>query len=254
MPKELDVEPRKEKGKKAVKKLRASGKIPAILYGHTFDSLPLTIDERSLKAILRSEGGLHGLFELKIEGIEDGEHTVVFKEVQLDPIKDHVLHVDFQKIRKGEELTADVSLHFVGDPVGVKAGGILQHYLREVTVQCLPKDLPDHIEVDISHLDIKDNLRVSDLVTLEGVKYVNSPEEMVAAVAPKRVRDVASLIAEEELTEEKLAELVELGEITAEQAAEVAEEREFGVAEAEVAEAEPEEAAEAAPEAEEPAE
>jgi large subunit ribosomal protein L25 len=189
------------------------------------------------------------LFELKIEGVEDGEHTVVFKEVQLDPIKDHVLHVDFQKIRKGEELTADVSLHFTGDPVGVKAGGILQHYLREVTVQCLPKDLPDFIEVDISHLDIKDNLRISNLIVLEGVKYVNSPEEIVAAVTPKRVRDVASLIAEEELTEEKLAELVEMGEITAEQAAEVAEEREFGVAEAEA-----EEAPEEAPVEEEPPE
>jgi large subunit ribosomal protein L25 len=249
MPKELVVEPREEKGKQAVKRLRASGKIPAILYGHTFDSLPLTIDERSLRSILRSEGGLHGLFELKIEGVEDGEHTVVFKEVQLDPIKDHVLHVDFQKIRKGEELTADVSLHFTGDPVGVKAGGILQHYLREVTVQCLPKDLPDFIEVDISHLDIKDNLRISNLIVLEGVKYVNSPEEIVAAVTPKRVRDVASLIAEEELTEEKLAELVEMGEITAEQAAEVAEEREFGVAEAEA-----EEAPEEAPVEEEPPE
>ena len=246
MQKELVVETRKETGTAAAKKLRASGRIPAILYGHTFDALLLSIDEKDFKALVRFNKGLHGLFELKIEGVKDGEHTVVFKEVQRDPIKDDILHVDFQKIRKGEELTADVSLHFVGDPIGVKAGGILQHYLYKVTVQCLPKDLPDFIEVDISELDIKDNVRIHDLEVMEGVKYVNSPEEIVAAVTPKRVRDVASLIAEEELTEERLAELVEAGEITAEQAAEVAEEREFGVA--------AEEGAEEAPAEEAPAE
>lgn len=231
MQQELIVGPREETGKTAIKKLRANGKIPAILYGREFGPLLLSIEEKNLKAILRSAKGLHGLFELKIEGIKDSEHTVVFKEVQRDPIKDYILHVDFQKIRKGEELTADVSLHFVGEPVGVAAGGILQHYLYQITVQCLPKDLPDSIEVDISGLDIKDNVRIHDLLVLEGVKYVNNPEEMVAAVTPKRVRDVASLIAEEELTEERLAELVEAGEITAEQAAEVAEEREFAVTE-----------------------
>ncbi|MDY6794578.1 MAG: 50S ribosomal protein L25 [Actinomycetota bacterium] len=227
---ELAAVPREQKGKEAAKRLRGEGKIPAVLYGHGFKSVLLSIDERDFTTIERHHRGLHGLFNLKVEGSEEDEHIVLVKEIQRDPIKDNILHVDFQKIRKGEELTADVSLRFVGDPVGVKEGGILQHFLYEVTVQCLPKDLPEQIEVDVSNLNIKDNLRISDLIQLEGVKYVNSPEEIVTAVAPKRVREVSALIGEEGITEEELAEMVERGEITAEEAAAAVEE---GMVEAE---------------------
>lgn len=237
---ELDVAPRESRGKKAAKELRREGRIPAVIYGHEFDTMSLSIDEKAFMTVIRQQRGLHGLFNLKIEGMKDGEHTVVIKEVQRDPIKDNILHVDFQRIRKGEELTAEVSLSFTGEPVGVKEGGILQHYLYEVTVHCLPKDLPDFIVVDVTNLQVKDNLRINDLEQIEGVKYVNSPEEIVVAVAPKRVRDVSSIIAEEEITEERLAELVESGEITAEEAAEVAQEVELLPAEEEAEEEEEE--------------
>ncbi|RJP33607.1 MAG: 50S ribosomal protein L25/general stress protein Ctc [Actinobacteria bacterium] len=204
---ELVAAPREETGKEAAKKMRHDGRIPAVLYGHGFDTRLLSLDEKDFKTLLRH--GLHGLLNLKVEGAKEGAHTVVVKEVQRDPIKDYILHVDFQKIRGDEELNADVSLQFVGEPVGIKAGGILQHNLYEITVQCLPKDLPEYIEVDISALDIKDNLRVSDLVSIEGVKYLNNPEEIVAAVAPKRVKEEvkeAEELFEGEVPEEEAAE------------------------------------------------
>ena len=203
---ELLAVPREDKGKKAAKKMRIEGRIPAVLYGHGFDSRLLSLEEKEFMALLRH--GLHGLLSLKVEGAKEGAQTVVVKDIQRHPIKDYILHVDFQKIRGDEELQADVVLQFTGEPVGVKAGGILQHNLYEVTVQCLPKDLPEYIEVDISGLDLKDNLRVSDLVSIEGVKYVNSPEEIVAAVAPKKIKEE---VAEEELLEEELAEEAEEG-------------------------------------------
>lgn len=187
---ELVAVPRTEKGKQAAKKLRRAGLIPAVLYGHRFEPLHLALRERSFLAALRRERGLHGLVRLKVEGAEDGEHTVLVKEVQRDPIRDQVLHVDLQKVHADEELQATVSLRFTGEAVGVKAGGILNHYLYEVRVQCLPRDLPEYIEVDVSHLNLKESLRVADLPRLEGIRYLNKPEEIVAAVTPKRVREV----------------------------------------------------------------
>ncbi|NPV58067.1 MAG: 50S ribosomal protein L25 [Actinobacteria bacterium] len=218
---EVDIiaAPRGEKGKEAVKKIRRQGRIPAVIYGHTFDSIPVSVDERSFKALMRREKGLHGLLTLKLEGAEESEHTVVVKELQRHPIKDHILHVDFQRIRSDEKLHAVVSLRFTGEPVGVKAGGILQHYLYEVTVECLPKDLPEEIEVDISGLNLKQNLRVNDLPSLPGVAYVNSPEEIVAAVTPKRVREAARVV--EELFEVPVEEAT-AGEEAGEEAAEEA--------------------------------
>ncbi|MBC7254225.1 MAG: 50S ribosomal protein L25 [Actinobacteria bacterium] len=188
---ELIAVTRSERGKQAAKKLRRSGLIPAVLYGHRFEPLHLALQEKTFLAALRREHGLHGLVKLRVEGAEDGEHTVLVKEVQRDPLKDHILHVDLQKVHADEEIQATVSLHFTGEAVGVKAGGILNHYLYEVRVQCLPKYLPEHIDVDVSHLNLKESMRVSDLPKLEGIKYLNKPEEIVAAVSPKRVREAA---------------------------------------------------------------
>ena len=193
---ELIAAPRREKGKEAVKKIKRHGRIPAVIYGHAFEPLPVSLDERSFRALMRRERGLHGLLSLKLEGADEGEHMVVVKEVQRHPIKDHILHVDFQRIRSDEKLHAVVSLRFEGEPVGVKAGGILQHYLYEVTVECYPKDLPEEITVDVSGLNLKENLRVSQLPRLEGVGYVNNPEEIVAAVTPKRVREAVRVVQE----------------------------------------------------------
>lgn len=221
---ELIAVPRAEKGKQAAKRLRRQGLIPAILYGHRLEPLQLALQERVFLSALRRERGLHGLVKLKVEGAEDGEHTVLVKEVQRDPLKDHILHVDLQKVHADEEIQATVSLHFTGEAVGTKAGGILNHYLYEVRVQCLPANLPEHIEVDVSHLNLKESLRVADLPRLEGIKYLNKPEEIVAAVTPKRVREAARVVRtlfeippeEETAAEEAVEETMEEAETGAE--------------------------------------
>ncbi len=193
---ELVAAPRAETGKEAAKKMRNEGRLPAALYGHGFNTTLLSLDERSFKALLRHEKGLHGLLNLKVEGDKGGAHTVVVKEVQRHPIKGRILHVDFQKIRSDEEVHTEVALQFVGEPAGVKAGGILQHYLYGLTVACLPGDLPEYIEIDVSGLNLKENLRISNMPQLEGIRYVNNPEEIVVAVTPKRVKEEVREVTE----------------------------------------------------------
>ncbi len=210
---QLTVEPREDTGKKSAKKFRREGKIPSVLYGHGFEPILISLDERAFKSLLRHTG-VHGLLEVTITGAEDGKHTVVVKEIQRHPLRDEILHVDFQKIRSDEELTSEVTLRFIGEPVGVKAGGIMQHYIYDIAVQCLPKDLPESLEVDVSGLDLKENLRVQDLPVIPGVRYLNNPEEIVAAVAPKRVHEELGL--EEEGLEEGEEEAAGEGEAAAE--------------------------------------
>jgi large subunit ribosomal protein L25 len=221
MPAQLWAETREETGKESAKKFRRQGKIPSVLYGHGFQPIPISLEDRAFKALLRHEKGLHGLVELNIAGREDGKHTVVVKEIQRHPLKDEILHVDFQKIRSDEELTAEVPLQFSGEAAGVKAGGIMQHYIYELTVQCLPLDLPEVIEVDVSGLQLKENLRVQDLPKIKGVRYLNNPEEIVAAVTPKRVREAGRLPGEEGF-EEGVEEVA--GEAAAEPQASASEE------------------------------
>ncbi|OFW57734.1 MAG: hypothetical protein A2W01_02620 [Candidatus Solincola sediminis] len=194
---QLSAESRENTGKESAKKMRREGKIPCVLYGHGFQTLLISLDTKAFKTLMRHQHGLHGLFDLTIAGNKDGKHTVVVKEIQRHPIKDEILHIDFQKIRSDESLTADVAVHFVGEPVGVKAGGTMQHYIYDVNVQCLPKDLPDFIEVDVSGLDVKENLRIQDLPVIEGVRYLNNPDEIVAGVAPKRVKEEVPGVGEE---------------------------------------------------------
>lgn len=225
----LIASPREETGKQAMKRMRQRGRIPAVLYGHQFEPRPLSLDEKALRAMMRHEKGLHGLLKLEVEGTEDGDFTVVVKELQRHPLRDEILHVDFQRIRSDEELHAEVSLRFTGEPVGVRAGGILQHYLYEVTVACLPADLPEEIEVDVSRLNLKENLRIRDLPRFEGVRYINNPEEIVAAVTPKRVREVVREVTEfafEEEGEEAEAEAAQEAAPKAEAAVEPATEEE----------------------------
>ncbi len=205
MQEKLVVHPREGKGKEYCRKLRREGKVPAIIYGHDFEPLPVAVVEKEFRALLRREKGIHGLLNLRVEG--DGEHMVLIKEIQKDPIKDNLLHVDFQRVKADEAISAVVPLKLVGEPRGVRAGGLLQHFLYEVHIQCLPKDLPEEIVVDISRLNVKESLRISDLPRLEGIRYLNNPEEVVVSITPKRVRaGVRAAVELEEEVEESIAE------------------------------------------------
>ncbi len=189
----------RESGKKFARRLRKLKKIPAVLYGEGVESLPLTVDERDFLAV--THGRTLNVF-IKL-AVEEKNYNAMVKEVQRHPVKPLFLHVDFQKIAMKEKIHASVPITVVGESIGVKEGGILEHGLREIEVSALPKDIPDHIEVDVTELKIGDTLRVSDLSSIDGVEILSHPEDVVLTVVPPKVV-VEEVVAEKVVEEPEL--------------------------------------------------
>lgn len=174
----LSVTKREERGK-TTQKLRADGKIPAVVYGPKQEAVPVTIEKVAFDKVF-SEAGESSI--IKLEGI-DGTPEVLVHDVSFDPVKGGASHVDFYAIEAGKELTTDVPLEFIGEAPAIKLGGTLTKALHEVEVTCLPNKLPQHIDVDVSVLvDFEAQIHVRDLVIPEGVTVSNDPDEVVALV------------------------------------------------------------------------
>lgn len=194
---------RTEKGKGAAKRLRDSEMIPAIYYGKKIETVPLLVSARDFKSAMTTEAGSNVLINLEIEGelpdSLEGRQTVIVKEIQRHPVRGDILHVDFHKVIMSEEIQAAVPIVLVGEAAGVKLGGVLQHPVREVNVKCLPKDIPEHIEVDVAELEIGDNIHLSNLPSLTGVEFLDEPEEiLVSVIPPTKVEEVPVAVPEEE--------------------------------------------------------
>lgn len=202
---------KREVGKSASRRLRSVGKVPAILYGEKIEPLPLVVNVRDLVFLFRKSMGGSIIVKLEIEGEKRG-HTVLIKEIQRHPARRSYVHIDFQKIAMDEKIHASVPLKIVGEAPGVKEGGVLQHVLWEVEVEALPKDLPDHIEVDVGELNIGDTIRVLDLPQIEGLETLTNSEEIVLSIVPptvvKEVEEVAEEV-EEAVEPEVIGEKVE---------------------------------------------
>jgi large subunit ribosomal protein L25 len=202
---QVDVmaEIRSETGKNVSRRLRATGRIPGILYGHKEDVLPLTLNPKELSAILHSGTGHNTIFSLKIR--DRGTTSVMIKDWQYDPIKENLLHADLQRIAMDETLQIKVPITAVGEAKGVKVqGGIFEFVLREVEVECLPANIPEHITIDISALEIGSNLRVSDLPVDPKIKILSDRELVVAhVISPKEEKEpeptVEAVVAEPEV-------------------------------------------------------
>jgi len=174
----LDIAKRDERGKKAAK-LRAEGKLPAVVYGPKEESTAVTLDRIAFEKTYR-EAGASSI--LVLSGLEEDKEVLV-QDVDYDTVKGGVIHVDFYAIERGKELTTNVPLEFVGEASAVKQGGVLTKVLHEVEVTCRPSDLPHHIEVDVSSLDdFESAIHVSDLKVGSGVTITNEGDEMVALV------------------------------------------------------------------------
>ena len=184
---DLDVQERKETGKGEVGRLRRSGFIPAIVYGDNSKGIPIKIDTKKLIHFLRGIGDGNVLTNLKIKG-EKGtvEQLVIIKDTQLDPVRDDILHLDFQRISLTKKIISEVRIILKGEPEGVKAGGMLDHALRTVQVKCLPADMPERIEIDISGLKIHDGLHVKDLPLPAGVEMITEGGRSVLSILPPR--------------------------------------------------------------------
>jgi large subunit ribosomal protein L25 len=190
---ELTAHKRTVQGKQ-VKQLRREGWIPGVMYGHDFDAVPLQFEARSLKHLLSRVGGSQ-LINIKIEGQKKPEAALV-REVQRDPVRHNLLHVDFYHVKMTERLTAEIPLEMVGEsPVVEQKEGILLQDLSSIEVECLPGDLVDAIEVDLSDLvELDQALYVRDLAVPAGIDVLTDPDEMIVHL----VRLVEEEIVEEE--------------------------------------------------------
>ena len=176
----LSAETRSATGKGANRKLRVAGQIPAVVYGKGRDPQSVTLDPKALDTLLHASGaGLNTLIDLSVGGRTD---TVLVKELQRHPVHGAFLHVDFFKVDLTQKITVAVPIHFVGKARGVEFGGILDHPLRELEVECLPRAIPEFVEVDVSALDVGDAIHVSDLRLPEGVEVKTDGSLPVASV------------------------------------------------------------------------
>ena len=191
----LPVEKREKAGKEFSKKLRKKGFIPAILYGKDIEPLPITVKYSEFEKIYKRVKGETVVFTLDFIKEKDLKKQAILKEIQRDPVTDRFIHLDFQSIEEGRPIEVEVPLEFVGKPVGITKGGILEIMLHELTIECLPREIPDKIVVDISHLDLGDSLHVRDIKVPEGLKVKDHPEETVATI-------VVEAASSEEATEE----------------------------------------------------
>src|SRR6266511_2894841 len=176
------------------------------------------------RRLLTGDGGLHAILDVVLEG-QQTTHASILKDYQQDPIRGHISHVDLQEVRLDRPIQASVTVQLVGEPVGAKEGGVLSQVQREINVEALPMEIPEHIDLDVSRMAIGDTLRLADLMPLEGVTYLDDPEETVLATVtmPTRVEEPEPEVEEgEELPEGEVPEGEEAPEGEGEPAAEAA--------------------------------
>ncbi len=193
----LDIQERDKTGKEIAKKIRKDGYIPAVLYGHKGTKV-LSVKAYDFISLFE-EIGEHSIIMLNIDGKEKAE--VIVRDFQLHPVKKNVLHVDFFEIEKGKLLKTAIPIKVLGEPVGVNKGGILEIFVREFEIECLPKDIPDFIAVDIEKLDIGDSLHISDMVVDEKYTLLASPDQVVVTIGTPSIIKAPEVEIEEELEE-----------------------------------------------------
>ena len=182
----LSALPRETRGKGASRKLRATGRIPAVVYGHGEATRELSVDARELDRLFSQIHRDNTVINLRIQG-EKAEVKALVREVQSHPARGTILHVDFYQIHAGERITVEVPIVLTGSAAGVRAGGILQHTLNELEVRCLADQIPNEFPIDVSALEIGDSLHVSDLPVPEGVEILVDGDRTVCSVIPPAV-------------------------------------------------------------------
>ncbi len=186
---------RESLGKGGARKARAAGQIPGVIYGHGEKPVPVAVDFKEFELALRGHKGGNAIVNLNVGS---GDMTALVRDVQFDPLSRQIIHLDFQHISLTEQIVVEVAVHFVGLPIGVKdGGGILEHIVRTLQVRCLPTAIPPSIDVDVTALNIGDNLHVRDLPAM-GFEIVSEGDVTVAAVVAPAVEEVAAPAVVEE--------------------------------------------------------
>lgn len=200
-----------KEGKSSTNKVRKEGGIPSVLYGMKEPSMPLKVDAKTFVKMLSRLEGKHPIVKLEIEGDAHLDSPAIIKEMQRDPVSNSIIHVDFLKIRLDQKIHTSVPVILVGQSEGVKMGGVLDHQLRELEIECLALQVPAHIEVDVTNLTLGHSMHVSDITPIEGVKILTDPHRVVVSIHVPRTFE-AKAATEEEKAEEGAEETKEAEE------------------------------------------
>ena len=202
---QLDSKKRTTIGKGSARKLRSMGRLPVILYGPETDSIMLSLDYKQLQKTLRGKSAESIIFDLRVDSNgKDNSKRVMIKEIQKDPVTRDYLHVDFYEISMEKELEVDIPVYLVNTPIGVNEGGILEHIRRELKISCMPKNLVDKIEIDVSGLDIGQSLHIEDISFPPGLKSIEDGNLTIATVVAPTIEE--EKVEEEEIEEEEIEE------------------------------------------------
>lgn len=190
----LEVSRRENTGKEVAKKLRRDGKVPAVVYGGHKEPVSIEVDRKTVsELVMKSEHGIRSIFLLKMSGSDQQRHAMI-KDVQIDPITKKMKHIDFVRVIMDEVVRVTVPVHLTGTATGVKnQGGILDHQVRDLHIECLPGQIPDSIDVDVTNLDMHHQIRISELQLPSGVKVLDDPDRVVASVTHARAEAVETV-------------------------------------------------------------
>jgi large subunit ribosomal protein L25 len=197
----LSVRLRTDLGKQGAKRTRAGGGVPAMLYGEKLENRALSIDARDLRVALATRSGRNVILVIDVEG-EEGTTRAVIRDMDRDPVTREILHVDLQRISENRPVVMHVPVVLVGESAAVKEGrGILDHTMRELEVKCLPRDIPEHIEVDVSALEVKHAIHVRDIVVDRLELLDNRDRPVVEVLQPTIFREAVEAVPEGEAAE-----------------------------------------------------
>ena len=191
MPTLIEAQTRIPEGKNANRRIRRSGKIPAVIYGPGKEPAVLSLDPGDLRVILRTETGQNTIFTVNIEGAE--QRSAMIKDYQLDPVKGKLIHADLLEIAMDRMLTLTVDIELTGEPQGVKIdGGTLDFVTRDIEIECLPADIPELIKLDVGALRVNDYIRAKDINLGEKVRIITEPDVVIATVSPPQKEAVSA--------------------------------------------------------------
>ena len=224
---ELAVERRDSRGKNNARRTRAEGKIPAVVYGAGKETVPINVSTRALADAFRGGAGENAIFLLKLQGSDQTRHAMI-KDFQRDPLSRRPVHLDFVRVLMDTKIRVHVPVEIVGIARGVKTdGGILDFVTREIEIECLPGNIPEHLPLDVTELAIGDALRISDLTAPEGVEVVDDLEKVIVHVAHPAAEEVAAPVeAEAAAGEPAEPEVLRKGKVVTEEEGEEKEKKE----------------------------
>ena len=206
----LDIENRESVGKKSAKVIRKSGKIPSVLYYKGEQTISISIDKQVLYQAIKSDQRIYEM------DIKNESQYVMIKEIQYHPVTDEMIHVDFMRVRRSEKMTISVPITLIGKPVGVTEGGILSQAMNRIEISCYPTNVPEHIEVDVEHLELNSSVSVADVsVDDEDIDILSASDLNVASVIPPAAEE-EPVLTDEEISDEDISDedAIEDGERT----------------------------------------